>query len=207
MRENPMQLYYGPNSIALASLIVLEEVGATYTPVRLNLAEGMQRDPVYLGLNPKGRVPLLVTDHGPLTETPAILTYLAQTHPAARLMPVEPFQAARVQELMSYLCSTVHVSHAHKFRGHRWSDDPQIIAGMKQKVTQNMTDHFAYLESRFSGPWAIGPDHTVADAYLYVLCDWSGSDGVDLAQFPKLAGHQAAMAARPAVRRALALQG
>ena len=201
-----MQLYYGPHSIAFASLIVLEEVAADYTPVRLNLAAGMQRDPGYLALNPKGRVPLLVTDQGALTETPAILTYLAQTHPEARLMPADPFQAGRVQELMSYLCSTVHVSHAHRLRGYRWSDDPQIIEGLKHKVTQNMTEHFAYLESRFAGPWAMGAEYTVADAYLYVLCNWSGSDGVDLAQFPQLAGHQVAMEARPAVQRALALQ-
>lgn len=201
-----MQLFYGPNSIAVASLIVLEEVGATYTPMRLNLAEGMQRGADYLALNPKGRVPLLVTDQGALTETPAILTYLAQTHPQAGLMPADPFQGARVHEMMGYLCSTVHVSHAHKGRGYRWSDDPQIIAGMKLKVAQNMTDHFAYLESRFDGPWAIGAGYTVADAYLFVLCSWAGSDGADLGAFPRLSAHQAAMKARPAVGRALALQ-
>lgn len=201
-----MQLFYGPNSIALVSLIVLEEVGAVYTPMRLDLAAGMQRRPDYLALNPKGRVPLLVTDQGALTETPAILTYLAQTHPQADVMPADPFQAGRVHEMMSYLCSTVHVSHAHKGRGYRWSDDPQIIAGMKRRVTQNMTDHFGYLESRFDGPWAMGAAYTVADAYLFVLCSWAGSDGVDLAAFPKLSAHQAAMKARPAVQRALALQ-
>ena len=201
-----MQLFYGPNSIALVSLIVLEEVGAVYTPMRLDLAAGMQRRPDYLALNPKGRVPLLVTDQGALTETPAILTYLAQTHPQADVMPADPFQAGRVHEMMSYLCLTVHVSHAHKGRGYRWSDDPQIIAGMKRRVTQNMTDHFGYLESRFDGPWAMGAAYTVADAYLFVLCSWAGSDGVDLAAFPKLSAHQAAMKARPAVQRALALQ-
>ena len=114
-----MHLYYAPNSIALVTLIVLEEVGLPYQSTRLDLTTGAQRDPAYAAVNPKGRVPSLITGHGPLTETPAILTYLAATNPAANLMPANPFQAAQVQEVMAYLCSTVHVSHAHKGRGHR----------------------------------------------------------------------------------------
>ncbi|MBC7738615.1 MAG: glutathione S-transferase family protein [Candidatus Saccharibacteria bacterium] len=202
-----MHLYYAPNSIALVTLIVLEEVGAPYTATRLDLAAGMQRQDDYTAINPKGRVPSLVTDHGILTETPAILTYLAQIYPSAKLMPGDPFQAARVQEMLSYLCSTVHVSHAHKGRGYRWSDDPQVIAALKLKVGQNITDHFTYLEGRFTGPWAMGEDYSVADPYLYVLTRWAGPDGADLSQCPKILGHMAAMAARPAVQRALAVQG
>lgn len=201
-----MQLYYAPNSIALVSLILLEEVGASYTATRLDLAAGVQRGADYMAVNPKGRVPSLITDQGILTETPAILTYLAQTHPATALMPGDPFQAARVQELLSYLCSTVHVSHAHKGRGYRWSDDPVVIAALKLKVARNMTDHFAYLEGRFDGPWAMGDHYTVADPYLYVLTRWAGPDGVDLTNCPKISAHMAAMNARPAVERALALQ-
>ena len=200
-----MQLYYAPNAIALVSLIVMEELETPYTATRLDLAGGEQRGADYAAVNPKGRVPSLVTDQGILTETPAILTYLAATHPDAHLMPNDPFEAAQVQELMAYLCSTVHVSHAHKGRGYRWSDDKTVIEALKLKVGQNMTDHFAYLESRFVGPWVMGA-YSVADPYLFVLTRWAGPDGVDLTQCPKITAHHAAMTARPAVQRALAKQ-
>lgn len=202
-----MKLYYAPNTIALASLITLEETGAAYEPVRLDFAAAAQRGADYLAINPKGRVPALVTDRGVLTETTAILTFLAQSHPAAGLLPQDAFEFARVQEFNAYLCSTVHVSHAHLRRGARWSDDPVVIDALRLKVPQNIGDHFAYLEARFVGPWVLGAAYSIADPYLYVLSGWTKGDGVDLARFPRIAGHFAAMNARPAVQRALAVQG
>ena len=76
-----LHFYYAPLSCALATHIVLEHIGADYEAERLNLRENDQNAPGYLAINPKGRVPALVTDHGILTETPALLLYLAQTYP------------------------------------------------------------------------------------------------------------------------------
>lgn len=197
-----MRLYFAPDTVARASLIVLEEIGVPFEAVQVDFKRGAQRGAEYLGINPKGRVPSLVTGQGVLTETPAILTYLAQQFPAAQLLPADLFQAAQVQEFCAYLCATVHVSHAHRVRGARWSDDPAVIAGLKVKVAQNMGDHFAYLEGRYGGPWVMG-SYSVADPYLFVVAGWLGSDGVDIARFPKIAAHHAAMIARPAVQRAL----
>ena len=202
-----MKLYYTPNTIALASLITLEEIGAVYEPLRVDFSIGGQKTPEYLAVNPKGRVPALVTDHGVLTETPAILTFLAQSFPDAGLLPEDVFAAARVKEFNAYLCSTVHVSHAHRMRGGRWSDEPVVIEALKLKVTENIGDHFAYLEGRFAGPWVMGDAYSIADPYQYVLSEWTRGDGVDLARFPRLSGLFAAMNARPAVQRALAVQG
>ena len=67
-------------------------------------------------------MPALVTDRGVLTETPAMLAYIAQTFPKAKLAPLDDaFAFAQVQSFNSYLCSTVHVAHAHKGRGYRWA--------------------------------------------------------------------------------------
>lgn len=202
-----MKIYFAPDTIARVSLIVLEEIGLPYEAVKVSFSTSEQRAPTYLAVNPKGRVPALVTDQGVLTETPAILTYLAQTHPEAGLLPSDPFQAARVQELMSYLCSTVHVSHAHRLRGARWSDDPAVIEAMKVKVPRNIAEHFAYLEERFIGPWAMGDTYSLADPYLFVIAGWIGFDGVDIARYPRIAAHQGAMQARPAVQRAIRAEG
>src|SRR5689334_11148815 len=86
------KLYYAPGTCALASHIALEEAGADYTAVRLDFKANQQQSPDYLKLNPKGRVPALVTDRGILTENPAILAYIAQTFPKANLAPLDdPF--------------------------------------------------------------------------------------------------------------------
>ena len=91
----------------------------------------------------KGRVPSLVTDKGVLTETPAILAFIAQSFPRAGLAPLgDPFAFAQVQAFNSYLCSTVHVAHAHRMRGHRWADDPAAIAEMRRKAPQAVGECF-----------------------------------------------------------------
>src|SRR3954463_10732669 len=116
-----LKLYYAPGTCALASHIALEEAGAKYETVRMSFKSEDQKKPDYLKINPKGRVPSLVTDSGVLTETPALLIYIAQVFPAAKLAPLDnPNALAKVQEFNSYLCSTVHVSHAHRMRGARW---------------------------------------------------------------------------------------
>ena len=200
-----LTLYYATGSCALASHIALEEAGAPYKAERLVLKNNEQRKPEYLKINPKGRVPALVTDHGILTETPAILAYIAQSFPAAKLIPADPWTFAQVQSFNSYLCSTVHVAHAHGGRGTRWADDPVALEAMKKKVTQNMADCFALIEREMvRGPWVLGDTYSIADPYLYTISGWLKADSVDVAQFPKVAAHRAKMEARPAVQRVLA---
>jgi glutathione S-transferase len=201
-----LKLYYAPGTCALASHIALEEAGAAYETVRLNFKSEDQKKPDYLKINPKARVPSLVTDRGILTETPAILIYIAQTHPAAKLAPVDdPYQLARVQAFNSYLCSTVHVAHAHRPRGYRWADDPAAIEAMKKKVPQSVGECFALIEREmFEGPWVMGKDYTVCDGYLYTLTQWLSADGVDVNKTPKIAEHFRRVGERPAVQRAVA---
>jgi glutathione S-transferase len=203
-----MKFFYSTGSCALASHIALEEAGADYEAMRISLKDGDQRKPEYLKLNPKGRVPVLVTDRGVLTENVAILAFVAQSHPAARLAPLDdPFAFAKMQAINSYLSSTVHVSHAHKGRGSRWVDDPDAIELLKKKVPQNMGDHFELIEREMlAGPWVMGDDYSVADAYLYTLATWLEGDSVDVKRFPRVHDHMNRMQQRPAVQRVLAAE-
>lgn len=124
-----LTLYYAPGTCALATHIALIDAGAPYQARRLDFTKEDQRKPDYLAVNPKGRVPALVTEHGVLTETPALLAYVAQRFPQAKLAPVDnPFAFAQVQEFNSYLCSTAHVAHAHLRRGARWVDASDTAA-------------------------------------------------------------------------------
>ncbi len=201
-----LTLYYAPHTCALASHIALADSGAPYTAVRLNFPKGEQRGPEYLALNPKGRVPTLVTERGVLTETPAILAYIAQSFPAQRLAPLDDaFAFAEMQAFNTYLCATVHVNHAHRLRGARWSDDPAAHESMRAKVASNMRECFELIEARmFKGPWVMGDAYSVADAYLYTISGWLEGDGVPLKSLPTTLAHRQRMEDRPAVQRALA---
>jgi len=135
-----IKLFYASDTCSLASHIALEDAGADYSTARISFANDEQRKPEYLAINPKGRAPALVTDKGVLTETPAILAFIAQSFPQARLAPLDDaFRFAEVQAFNSYLCSTLHVAHAHRMRGNRWADDPAAIAAMQRKVPESVT--------------------------------------------------------------------
>ena len=200
-------LYYGPGSCSLASLIAIEEAGLEYEPRRIDLSKGEQRTPDYLKINPKGRVPVLVTERGAITETPAILAYIAQISRGVQLAPLDDsFAFAGMQAFNSYLSSTVHVNHAHGRRGSRWTDDAAAIETMKVKVSTTMAESFGLIEDGLLvGPWVLGADYSVADGYLFTLAKWLPGDGVDIDRFPKVKDHFQRMQGRAAVQKALAI--
>lgn len=204
-----LTLYYAPGTCALASHIALEEACAAFEAVRLDFRSGEQTKPDYLAINPKGRVPALVTDRGILTETPAILAFIAQSFPSSRLAPMDDaYTFARVQAFNSYLCSTVHVAHAHKLRGYRWATEQSSFDDMKRKVPDSVAACFQLIETEmFAGPWVMGEAYTICDPYLFTIASWMEGDGVDPARFPKVQEHRQRMAERPAVKRALAAEG
>ena len=204
-----LTFYYATNTCALASHIALEEAGATYETRWIDFGSAEQTKPGYLAINPKGRVPSLMTERGVLTETPAILAYIAQTHAQARLAPLDdPFAFAEMLSFMSYLGATVHVAHAHRMRGYRWADDPAAHAAMKKKVPETVGACFDLIERKmFKGPWAMGDSYTVADPYLFTIARWMEVDSVDAAAYPRVLDHRDRMAGRPAVQRALKAEG
>ena len=203
-----LKLYYSPGSCALASHIALQEAGAAYTAERIDFKSSQQTSPEYLAINPKGRVPALVTDRGILTETPAVLAFIAQSFPQARLAPLEdPFAFAQAQAFNSYLCSTAHVAHAHRVRAYRWANEEASFADMKRKVPETMGACFALIErNMLRGPWVMGDSYTICDPYLFTVAQWLEGDGVDVSAFPKVSDHRKRVAERPAVRHVMADQ-
>ncbi|MBB5720587.1 glutathione S-transferase [Loktanella ponticola] len=193
-----LTLHYAPKTISIAVAIALEEAGLAYDAVAVDFATGAQGSPEYLAVNPKGRVPSLITGAGTLTETGAILEFIADT--SAQLMPDTPLAAARMREVMYYLASTMHVNHAHKMRGHRWADQQSSFDDMTAKVPETMAASCAYLESKLELDPFVSTDISIADPYLFVVLSWVPGDGVDLAKFPKLAAFVNLMRARPSVQ-------
>src|ERR1700704_4023177 len=201
-----LKLYYAPGTCALASHIALQEAGAPYTIERIDFKSNQQNSPEYLAINPKGRVPAMVTDRGILTETPAMLAFIAQSFPKAVLAPLDDaFAFAQAQAFNSYLCSTVHVAHAHKLRGARWATEETTFADMKRMVPKTVGACFALIErDMLKGPWVMGEQYTICDPYLFTLAGWLEGDSVDLSTLPKVMDHRRRMSERPAVKKVLA---
>jgi len=151
-------LYYAAHTCSLASHIALEDAGAEYELKRIDFRTAEQQSADYLRINPKARVPALVTPRGTLTETPAMLAFIAQSFPQAGLAPIDdPFAFAQLQSFNSYLCSTLHVAHAHRMRGYRWADEPSSFADMQRKVPATVGTCFDLIDSAMlKGPWVMG---------------------------------------------------
>lgn len=198
-----MKLYYSPNTISIAVALLLNEGGVHYEAVLLDFKSGEQRGPDYHAINPKGRVPAITTPEGILTETGAILEYLAATAMPG-FVPADPLHAARMREVMYYIASTMHPNHAHGARGERWANEESSLADMKAKVPETMTASAQYIEGLMVGPYLFGDAPTLADFYLYVAARWLERDGVDLSAFPKIRTFQAAMEERACVKKAVA---
>jgi glutathione S-transferase len=201
-----LTLHYAPHTCSLASHIALEDVGAKYELRRIDFTKAQQQSADYLRINPKARVPALTTSRGILTETPAMLAFIAQSYPDARLAPLDDaFAFAELQSFNSYLCSSVHVAHAHRMRGYRWAEEQSSFDDMKRKVPQSVGACFAVIEATLlKGPWVMGETYTVADPYLFTLAQWLEADGVDIARLPRVIEHRERMAARRNVIKAIA---
>ncbi len=201
-----MIYYTMPGTIGLAAHIALEESGLAYERRKVDFANREQLSDTYRMVNPKLRVPALAVNGVVLTETPAILVYLAQIAPSSSLaMPSDPLAFAHIQSFNSYLCSTVHVAHAHKMRGSRWTDDTDAQAALTAFVPTSMSRCFDLIEAEaLHGPWVHGNDFSISDPYLFAICQWLEGDDVDISRYPRVQAHHAAMLKRPCVQSALA---
>lgn len=200
-----MILYSVPGSCSFASHVALEMAGADYE-VRLAPRKQGRTAEAFFEINPKGRVPALVTPDGLLTETPAILCYIAQTYSHANLAPMSnPWLFAQVQSFSAYLCATVHVAHAHGHRGYRWADQKASFQDMTRKVPQTMGACFRLIEKEMlQAPWVLGEDFSVCDIYLLAIARWLEADKVDTTKLIKVLDHRARMLRLPDVQKVLA---
>ena len=189
-----MKLYYSNGSCSLAAMIALEEAGARYEGQRLDLREQQQKRPEFLALNPKGRVPALVLDGGEvITENPAIISYVADTHPAAGLLaPPGELARARAQEWLAWCAAGVHRDFAPLFR----KDDPE-----QRKLVQADLDGY---DKWLRGTFVLGETFSAADCYTLVFALWGGKFQFNLG--PKMRASAKALMQRPAVQRAVQTQ-
>lgn len=203
-----LKLYFGPGSCGLAALVALKEAEAEFDPVRLMLANGDQRSPEFLTLNPRGQVPVLVADGQAITENIAVLTYIANRFPEAQLLPFgDHAKLARAYELLSWFATNLHVAIAQMWRPGRFSDDPAIQTALKEPGIARFKAALEEFErAAASKPWLLGDRFSVVDPLALVAWRWAERLELDLSPYQEWADLVARAKARPAVVNALALE-
>ena len=200
-----LKLYYAPGACSLVAHVALEETGAPFETMRINLAGGEQRLPAYLAVNPRGRVPTLITDTGVVLENIAILSYIAMRFRDARLLPFQDLaQMARAYELMSWFASGVQVSFSQIFRSERFTDDEEAKSHLKEDGRKRCATAFGEIDGiAASGRWMLGDTYSVLDPFALVLWRWGQRIGLDASAYPAFFAHTEDVLRRPAVVRVL----
>lgn len=198
-----MKLYYLAGACSLASYIALLEGGQKFEGVAVDRGTRKTADGKdYSAVNPKGYVPALELDNGEiLTENAALLVYIGDLNPAAKLIPSSGIDRYRVQEWLAYINSEVHKNFSPLF-------NPAMPDAGKQIARDNIDKRLALIEQRLGDkPYLTGDNFTVADAYLYVVLSWRGRVGVSIDKFPKVAAFFNRVAERPHVKAARRAEG
>jgi glutathione S-transferase len=206
-----LKLFYTPGACSMVPHIALEEAGAQYEKVLIDFRTGDQLRPEFLKVNPKARVPVLLTDRGVLTEIPAILGYIAFTYPAARLAEIhDRFAFADMQAFHMFIATTIHVTFRQISRPDFYADGAAAADALRAKVPERSNEHFSIIEAQLADgrPWVHGEQYTASDPYLFVFAGYlRRGDRGDPARFPAIMAHWRRVRARAAVERVLQDEG
>lgn len=198
-----MKLYYAPQACSLAPHIVLRELDLPFEPVRVdNRSKQTASGADFLAINPKGYVAALELDNGEvLTEGPAILQYLADLRPEAKLAPLNgTFERVRLQEWLNFVSTEIH-------GGLGWLFNAQFPEEVKTLIKEKLFKRFAVLcQTLERQDYLLADGFSVADAYLFTVLRWAPLFAIELDRWPALVRFQARVDLRPAVRAALAVE-
>lgn len=203
------KLYFSPGAVSMATHIALEEVGVQYELEPVLIKEGQQRTERYLRIHPLGRLPALEIQPGVvLTETPALLSYLAELAPERQLLPSDTLRRARANEWMSLLSSAVHVAFISFYRPDRYTDDAAAAAALKVDGKARFFELLRHVESRLPPDgFVLDGRYSLVDAYLAVFFLWARRFELPIDKLPRYGRLASLVLARPAVRRALEQEG
>jgi glutathione S-transferase len=199
-----MKLYYAPGACSLSPHIVLRELGLNFELKKVNTKDKtIEGGGDYWKVNPRGYVPALELDNGKiLTEGPAIVQYLADQKPDAGLAPkAGSFERYQLQEWLNFLTSEIHKTFSPLFK-------PNTPEDYKAIAKENLANRFDWLDKQLAGKdFLTGKQFTVADAYLFVLLNWTKFQNIDLAKWTNLVALQKRVGSRPKVQEALQAEG
>lgn len=194
-----MKLYYSPAACSLSPHIALAESGLEYSLEKVDLrSHQAQHEGDFYAINPKGYVPALLTDEGVLlTEGPAIVQYIADLAPAAKLAPPNgSLPRYQLQSWLNFISTELHKQFSPLFK-------PDASAELKAAQRAVIGKRLDYVVEQLKGQDFLMGEFSVADAYLFTVLNWGQWVDIDIAQWPALAAFMARVQARPGVQKAL----
>jgi len=199
-----MKLYYAPGACSLSPHVVLREAGMTFDLDKVDLGEKKTSDGSdFTKISPLGYVPALQLDDGEvLTEGAAIVQYLADQAPAAKLMPeAGTTDRYKAQEWLTFISSELHKGFSPLF-------NPALPDEMKSGVITRLETRFDYVEKQLAGKqYLMGDAFSVVDAYGFTILNWANFKDIDLSRWPNISAYMGRVAARPKVNEALKAEG
>lgn len=200
-----LKLYFSPGACSFVPHALLEMAGATFEPQMVKLAAGEQKTPEYLAINPRGQVPVLVTDGYPLTQVVAIANYINDTWPEANLLPKDPLAKAKALSTLAWMNNSAHTTFTHVFRPTNFAETDTSVAEVKRVMTAKYMTILRELDDMAAkaSPWLAGAHPGPLDLYATVLMRWGGFAGQDPTLLTHLWAHAQKVAALPGVARAI----
>jgi glutathione S-transferase len=199
-------LYYAPNTCALAPYVTLTEAGAAFEVRPLNFRQNEQRSPDYLRLNPKHKVPLLIVDGQPLTESPAIQIWIARNFPQAKLLPSDPWQELNAISILSWCSSGIHPYLSRINAPPRVCDLPGAEASVVAAAKEFLFEAYEIADDMLAGREFFFDHFTAADAHFFWCIRRGGQLGVDASGFENCAAHFERIKGRASVQTLLAYE-
>lgn len=201
-------LFFAPGACSRVALTGLEASGLSYEARPVALMAGEQRQPGYLALNPKGKVPLLITPDGPLSENVAIASWIDAQAPDAGLLPSvgQVWERAQALSWLAWSVSTLHPLIYRMRMTPRIHPEASTHAAIKAAGLAELTQQLAVAEQALADgrPWLTGEAWRIGDSHVCWVFGRGLEGGLDTAAFPRLADLAARHAQRPAFQRALA---
>ncbi len=207
-----IELHYFPGNASMIPHILLEELGEKFTLRLVDRANAAHKSPAYLKLNPNGLIPVFVEGDLVLYETAAICLHLADTHPAAGLVPpLGTVERAHCYKWLAWLTNTLQATSLLYWYPERWVADGNTAAAAEIKASAEtkigtMLDQLDALLAAHGKPWLLGDQYSVVDPYTLVLCRWTRGFGRPARSLPHLGPYLQRMLARPAVQRVYATE-
>lgn len=200
-----MKLFYSPGACSLSPHIVLREAGLPFDLVKVDIrAKKTEAGADYFAVNPKGYVPAIqLDDGGLLTEGPAIVQYIADKAPEKHLAPANgSLERYRLQEMLNFISTEFHKAYSPLFY-------PTFPAEGRKMYSERLAQRYKLVDELLAakGPFLMGAQFTVADAYFFTVTTWAGHVKLDLEPFAAVRAYMARVSDRPSVQAALKAEG
>jgi glutathione S-transferase len=201
-------LYYCPGHLSFAPHVILNEIGEPFETVSVSIKSGATQSDTFRRLNPKGKVPVLDTGSQILTESSAIMCYLALLAPERALLPPSPLGIARAIEWTNWLCTVLASVISQTFHPQRFSDDADSLPGIKKRGLANVWETFSRIDDMLNTrEWALEEAYSIVDPMLLIFYRWGNLLHLNMRRLSYWSAHTNRMEQRPAVQATLKAEG